>query len=48
MIIPQKSPENESPLQEDQAQNPENVTITASSQNENDRSDEISNVSETW
>lgn len=48
VIIPQKSPENESPLQEDQDQNPENVSITASSQNENDRSDEISNVSETW
>jgi len=48
VIIPQKCPENESLLPEEQDRNVENVSIAASSQKENDQSDEISNVSDTW
>ena len=48
VIIPQKCPENESLSPEEQDRNAENVSIAASSQKENDRSDEISNVSDTW
>ena len=48
VIIPEKCPENESLSSGEQDRNAENVSIAASSQKENDRSDEISNVSDTW